>query len=78
MNEDKLKETIERIMLFFPVGFVIAGALGYLALLEDDMGILGRWSIGILAVLSVLNIAMMIAVIVLDHKKRKEGKNGKE
>lgn len=66
-----MSHKIETAMFFTPFLYVIPAALGYLSLLTDN-DLLGRWSLGILSVLTVINIGAIALVAVLKKKEKEK------
>lgn len=62
---------IETIMFFAPFLYIVPVALGYLSLLTDN-DLLGKWSIGILSVLALINIGAIALVAVLKKKEKEK------
>jgi len=62
---------IETIMFFAPFLYIVPAALGYLSLLTDN-DLLGRWSLGIISVLALINIGAIALVAVLKKKESEQ------
>ena len=66
-----MSHKIETAMFFAPFLYIVPAALGYLSLLTDN-DLLGKWSLGTISVLALINIGAIALVAVL--KKKEEEK----
>ena len=67
----KMIRKIETIMFFAPFLYIVPAALGYLSLLTDN-DLLGKWSLGTISVLALINIGAIALVAVLKKKEKEK------
>ena len=60
------------IAIYSPAAFAIPAVLGYIALLTgDEIGPLGRWSLGLLCAIDLINAAIIITLTLVTRKDKK-------